>query len=309
MRQVVLLDTMYLMFRSHFSHKELATSDGEPTGALFGTLHSILAVRKQFPDWDIASCWDLEGKKRIWRKVRFAEYKKNRRKPSDPSIAGVIDQFAPLYTAFGILGIPVLRVDGLEADDVISVVVSNCSNTKFLVYSRDKDFYQLLDNEERIRILKSDSKRGLTPYSVRHFRRDFDIHPKHWARALALGADSSDNYKPIKGIGIKRALALVRMKANPALPYEEQPSKVKRSIGSTKAWDRVMVAYELSRIPRSVRSSKYDSEQSEELKRIVQEVRSLRKKEDIGKALSRFIRFCGRYEMGYLLTQRRKFFR
>src|SRR5690606_31633229 len=139
MKTLYVIDFMNIAFRNYhaFYRQNLTNSHGESTGALYGTAQFLLnLIQLKQPDY-IAVALESDDS---FRKDMYPDYKKNREgKPSDFE-----SQLEPLKMMFGILGIPMIRIKGLEADDVIGSVVTKFKHqVECHIVSGDKDFMQL----------------------------------------------------------------------------------------------------------------------------------------------------------------------
>ncbi len=113
---LVLVDGSSYLYRAFHALPPLTTSTGKPTGAVKGVLNMLQSLRKQYPDSPFAVVFDAKG--RTFRDELFAEYKANR--PSMPDDLRV--QVEPLHATVRALGLPLLCVEGVEADDVIGTL-------------------------------------------------------------------------------------------------------------------------------------------------------------------------------------------
>ncbi len=146
-------------------------------------------------------------------------------------------------------------VMGLEADDVIGILAkSTWHDSEKLIFSTDRDFYQLLEYG-KVRVLTPKKDKGAFNFVSRtDVERDYGISVDRWAEYLALGGDKSDSIKPLRGMGPKTALKLVQMGINPGLSYNEQPElfrNASKSQAYEAAWDMVQKCYSAARIPTS----------------------------------------------------------
>ncbi len=138
---LVLVDGSSYLYRAFHALPPLTTSTGKPTGAVKGVLNMLLSLRKQYPDSPFAVVFDAKGP--TFRDELFAEYKANR--PSMPDDLRV--QVEPLHASVRALGLPLLCVEGVEADDVIGTLArsSAAADRPVVISTGDKDMAQLVD--------------------------------------------------------------------------------------------------------------------------------------------------------------------
>ncbi|BDA43054.1 DNA polymerase I [Coccomyxa sp. Obi] len=215
-RRLVLVDAHALLYRSHFgfSGQRLANANGEDTSISYGFLNTVLRLLEiQEPPTHFAVVMDHHGK--TFRHELYSDYKAQR-----PPMPDAMKLAIPkIQVLLEILGIPVIRVAGVEADDVIGTVARRASDDGFLVAiaSPDKDFFQMLrPGLQLLRPPKKDARdgpgvvAGFVAYNSDAFREEFGIEPWQWTHVLGLMGDSSDNVPGVKGIGPKGALALIQ---------------------------------------------------------------------------------------------------
>ncbi|MGH8228027.1 MAG: 5'-3' exonuclease, partial [Steroidobacteraceae bacterium] len=138
---LILVDGSSYLFRAFHALPPLSNSRGEPTGALHGVVNMLLKFLKEQPGERIAVVFDAPG--RTFRDDLFAQYKAHRPGMPDDLRA----QIAPLLTILGALGLPVLRIAGVEADDVIGTLACRAARAghSVLISTSDKDMAQLVD--------------------------------------------------------------------------------------------------------------------------------------------------------------------
>ncbi|KAK9915428.1 hypothetical protein WJX75_009044 [Coccomyxa subellipsoidea] len=215
-RRLILVDAHALLYRSHFgfSGQRLATVSGEDTSISYGFLSTVLRLLEiQEPPTHFAVVMDHHGK--TFRHEMYSDYKAQR-----PPMPDAMKLAIPkIQVLLEILSIPVLRVAGVEADDVIGTVAKRAIEDGFLVAiaSPDKDFFQMLrPGLQLLRPPKKDARdgpgivAGFVAYNSDAFREDYGIEPWQWPHVLGLMGDASDNVPGVKGIGSKGALALIQ---------------------------------------------------------------------------------------------------
>ena len=210
---LILVDGLSFVFRAYYgwsargAGEGLTNAAGEDTSVLYSYAHTICSLLELHPT-HLAVCMDAKGK--TFRHEMFVEYKANRPPTPEPLIA-MIPKVEQLVRD---MGVPVLRLSGVEADDIIGTVSRRASDAGFRVSicSPDKDFYQLLG--PRTSMLKpSKSNKGdpFKLFTADDFREMHNnaIEPEQFVDYLALVGDSSDNIPGVEGVGPKTALALL----------------------------------------------------------------------------------------------------
>ena len=224
---LLLIDGNNLAFRVHYTHQHL-TSDGAPTGVIYGGLQSIHRLRKMFPKaTKIICCWDSRSS---LRKEIDPTYKADRKHTSDRQ--QIFDQIPMLKEALSMLGISNVEHDGFEADDIIAVL---CKNRKVTIVSTDTDLYQLLT--EDVVIFKPTME---TLYGLTEFIKEFDVQPNSWATILAI-AGGKNNVKGVPGVGVKTVIKF--------MSYEKIQEKLSNAIAVFVASGKAADNLKLTKLP------------------------------------------------------------
>ncbi|MEE9099547.1 MULTISPECIES: DNA polymerase I [Pseudomonas] len=197
---LVLVDGSSYLYRAFHALPPLTTSTGMPTGAVKGVLNMLKSLRKQYPDSPFAVVFDAKGP--TFRDALFAEYKANR--PSMPDELRV--QVEPLHASVRALGLPLLCVEGVEADDVIGTLArrSAAAGRAVVISTGDKDMAQLVDGH--ITLVNTMTGSVLDPDGV---KEKFGVGPELIIDYLALMGDKVDNIPGVPGVGEKTALGLL----------------------------------------------------------------------------------------------------
>jgi len=199
---MILLDGMMQIWRANAKLTELVTRDGRHTGMEFGFLKSLEALRRVFDD-DIIVCW--EGKHNFRYKI-FPEYKANRRKKQKESDDNCVTR-VPLdykrvneFKEFLSLIVDTAQDDELEADDVIATLAKRYSQTeKVIIYSGDKDLFQLLQRQPFPVVQVRAFAFRDTPWNVGRINKEFHgLQPTQLAEYFAFIGDDIDNIKGVK---------------------------------------------------------------------------------------------------------------
>ncbi len=193
---LVLVDGSSYVYRAFHALPPLSNSRGEPTGAVHGVLNMLLKFMKEFQPKRIAVVFDASGK--TFRDDLFAEYKAHR----EPMPNDLRSQIEPLLTIIEALGFPILRIEGVEADDVIGTLACRAASDgqSVLISTSDKDMAQLVDGS--ITLINTMSNSVLDRAGV---KAKFDVFPEQIIDYLALVGDSSDNIPGIEKVGPKTA--------------------------------------------------------------------------------------------------------
>ena len=193
---LVLIDGSSYLYRAFHALPPLTNSKGVPTGAVYGVLNMLLKFLREYSPARIAVVFDAPG--RTFRDELFAEYKANR----PPMPDDLRTQLAPLLAAVEGLGLPMLRIEGVEADDVIGTLACRAAaaGQQVLISTGDKDMAQLVDGH--ITLINTMSNSVLDRAGV---KTKFDVWPEQIIDYLALVGDSSDNIPGIDKVGPKTA--------------------------------------------------------------------------------------------------------
>jgi len=193
---LVLVDGSSYLYRAFHALPPFTNSRGEPTGAVFGVLNMLNKFLKDYDPERIAVVFDASGK--TFRDELFAEYKAHRPPMPDDLRA----QIQPLFEAVKGLGLPILREQGVEADDVIGTLACAAArqNLSVLISTGDKDMAQLVSPQ--ITLVNTMSNTVLDRAGV---KAKFDVFPEQIIDYLALVGDSSDNIPGIDKVGPKTA--------------------------------------------------------------------------------------------------------
>jgi DNA polymerase-1 len=195
-RKLILVDGSGYLYRAFHALPPLTTSKGEPTGAVLGVLNMLnKMIKEEAPD-RIAVVFDAPG--RTFRDDLFDQYKAHRAPMPDDLRA----QVQPLFDTVAAMGLPLLRVTGVEADDVIGTLAKQGADAGFkvLISTGDKDMAQLVG--PNIELLNTMSNTRLDRIGV---KAKFDVFPEQIIDYLALTGDASDNIPGITSVGPKTA--------------------------------------------------------------------------------------------------------
>jgi DNA polymerase-1 len=194
--KLVLVDGSGYLYRAFHALPPLTNSRGEPTGAVLGVLNMIQKLIKEEQPRYMAIVFDAPGK--TFRDQLFEEYKAQRAPMPDDLRA----QLQPLLDCVKHMGLPLLRVEGVEADDVIGTLACQAAarDMDVLISTGDKDMAQLVD--ERITLINTMTNSRLDRAGV---KSKFDVFPEQIVDYLALVGDTSDNIPGVAKVGPKTA--------------------------------------------------------------------------------------------------------
>ncbi|MGL4485910.1 MAG: DNA polymerase I [Yersinia sp. (in: enterobacteria)] len=198
---LILVDGSSYLYRAYHAFPPLTNSSGEPTGAMYGVLNMLRSLLLQYRPSHVAVVFDAKGK--TFRDELFAEYKSHRPPMPDDLRA----QIEPLHQMVKAMGLPLLVVSGVEADDVIGTLAQEAEKAghAVLISTGDKDMAQLVTSN--ITLINTMNNAILGPQEVCD---KYGVPPELIIDFLALMGDSSDNIPGVPGIGEKTALALVQ---------------------------------------------------------------------------------------------------
>src|SRR5262245_44965162 len=191
-----LVDGSSYLYRAFFALPPLSTSQGVPTGAVLGVLNMLNKLLKEEEPELIAVVLDAPG--RTFRDDLFDQYKAHRPPMPDDLRA----QIAPLVEAIPAMGLPMLRIEGVEADDVIGTLAERAAaaGLDVVISTGDKDMAQLVN--DRITLVNTMFDAKLDHAGV---KAKFDVLPEQIVDYLALVGDSSDNIPGVPKVGPKTA--------------------------------------------------------------------------------------------------------
>jgi DNA polymerase-1 len=195
-RPLVLVDGSSYLYRAFHALPALSTARGEPTGAVLGVVNMLYKLLDDYGPDAMAVVFDAPG--RTFRDDLYAEYKANR-PPMPDELRAQVD---PLLETIGAMGIPLLRVEGVEADDVIGTLAraASAAGLSTVISTGDKDLAQLVD--ERVTLVNTMDNTTLDRTGV---ESKFGVPPERIIDYLALVGDSSDNIPGVPGVGPKTA--------------------------------------------------------------------------------------------------------
>lgn len=197
----ILVDGSSYLYRAYHAFPPLTNSQGEPTGAMYGVLNMLRSLIIQYKPSHVAVVFDAKGK--TFRDELYEEYKSNR----PPMPDDLREQIAPLHEMVQAMGLPLLSISGVEADDVIGTLALKAAadGHDVLISTGDKDMAQLVT--PKITLINTMTNVILGPDEV---KEKYGVPPELIIDFLALMGDSSDNIPGVPGVGEKTALGLLQ---------------------------------------------------------------------------------------------------
>ncbi|WP_263064120.1 DNA polymerase I [Dickeya dadantii] len=198
---LILVDGSSYLYRAYHAFPPLTNGAGEPTGAMYGVLNMLRSLLQQYHPSHVAVVFDAKGK--TFRDDLFEHYKSHRPPMPDDLRA----QIEPLHRMVKAMGLPLLSISGVEADDVIGTLAQQAERAgqPVLISTGDKDMAQLVT--PNITLINTMNNTILGPDEV---CAKYGIPPSLIIDFLALMGDSSDNIPGVPGVGEKTAQALLQ---------------------------------------------------------------------------------------------------
>lgn len=203
-KKLIMIDGNSLVFRAFHALPPMKKGDGQVVNAAYGFFTMLLGlIDERQPDY-LAVSFDLKGP--TFRKEMFEEYKANRQKTPDE----LLEQFPLIKEALHTLNIPILEIQGYEADDVIGTVAKRADEAGIEAYivTGDRDSLQLITDKTRVLL----TRKGVSEIEVfdqEHLKEVYGLEPWQIIDLKGLMGDASDNIPGIKGVGEKTALKLL----------------------------------------------------------------------------------------------------
>jgi DNA polymerase-1 len=198
---LILVDGSSYLYRAFHALPPLTNSKGKPTGAVKGVINMMRRLQKDYPQSVTAVIFDAKGK--TFRDDLYSDYKANR--PPMPDDLRL--QIEPIHNIIKAMGMPLLSIEGVEADDVIGTlaVQATVQQQPVVISTGDKDIAQLVN--QHISLVNTMTNTTLDTEGV---KAKFGIPPELIIDYLALLGDKSDNIPGVPGVGEKTALALLQ---------------------------------------------------------------------------------------------------
>ncbi len=195
-KPLILVDGSSYLYRAFHAMPALTNSKGFPTGAAYGVINMLRRLLNDYQPDLIAVVFDAKGK--TFRNDLYPEYKANRL--SMPDELG--QQIKPIHDIIRALGIPIIMMEGVEADDVIGTLARHATEQEIptIISTGDKDLAQLVN--QHVTLINTMTNSSLTPTSV---KEKFGVTPSQMIDYLSLVGDTSDNIPGVPQVGPKTA--------------------------------------------------------------------------------------------------------
>ncbi|MDA9632222.1 DNA polymerase I [Alphaproteobacteria bacterium] len=197
---LILIDGSGYIFRAFYGLPSMTNENGVPVNAVFGFTKMLLKLIDDFKPVYVAVIFDVARK--TFRNDLYDLYKANRSDPPEE----LIPQFSIIRDATNAIGLPVVEMEGFEADDLIATYsnIAQKTNKKVIIISSDKDLMQLVDDNT----ILFDPMKQYWINDEQVFEK-FGVYPNRVIDVQSLAGDSSDNIPGVPGIGIKTAADLI----------------------------------------------------------------------------------------------------
>jgi len=198
---LILVDGSSYLYRAFHALPNLTTSEGRHTGAIYGVAAMIRKMRAEHDPAYMAVVFDAKGK--TFRHEMYPEYKATR-PPMPPELGEQIEELHRLVEA---MGLPLISVPGVEADDVIATLARRAKEKRLatLVSTGDKDLAQIVDEDVELIDTMSDTR-----FDKDAVEKKFGVEPERIVDYLALIGDKSDNIPGVAKVGPKTATKWIR---------------------------------------------------------------------------------------------------
>lgn len=193
---LVLVDGSSYLFRAYYALPDLTTKAGEPTGAIRGVISMLRKLAKDYPGSEVAVVFDAPGK--TFRDDLYSEYKANRSSMPEDLRA----QIQPIHELIRAMGLPLICVEGVEADDVIGTYATMATTQQrdTVISTGDKDMAQLVT--DHVSLVNTMTETHMDRQGVVD---KFGVVPEQIVDYLALMGDSVDNIPGVPKVGPKTA--------------------------------------------------------------------------------------------------------
>ncbi len=243
---LILVDGSSYLFRAyHVPYLQaLSTADGQPTGAITGVLNMLRSLKKDYPNGNVVVIFDAKGK--TFRNDMYPEYKANR----PPMPDDLRSQIAPIHNIVAAMGLPLLVIAGVEADDVIGTLADQATKAgiETVISTGDKDMAQLVN--QHVRLINTMTDIEMNEAGV---IEKFGVRPDQIIDYLALMGDKVDNIPGVNKCGPKTAVKWLLEHEN-LTNVMANADQVKGKIGENlrAAIDFLPLSYELATIKLDV---------------------------------------------------------
>lgn len=196
-KPLILVDGSSYLYRAYHALPALMNSKGFPTGAVYGMVNMLKRLLSEYQPEHMAVVFDTKGK--TFRDELYADYKATRKETPNE----LIQQIEPIHQIIRAMGIPLIAVEGVEADDVIGTLATHATQKKIdtIISTGDKDLAQLVNNH--ITLINTMTNTSMNPAGV---KEKFGVPPERIIDYLTLIGDTSDNVPGVPKVGPKTAV-------------------------------------------------------------------------------------------------------
>ncbi|MFH1837766.1 MAG: DNA polymerase I [Candidatus Omnitrophota bacterium] len=237
---IYLIDGNAFCYRAYYAIRDLATSKGEPTNAIYGFINIIRKLRKEHDPQRLVMVFDMPGP--TVRHKKYDEYKIHR-KPMPDDLAEQISKIKEVVEA---MNITICQLSGYEADDIIATLTEKAKENgmNVVIVTSDKDALQLVDKDVSVLSLSSF---GEKTYKKKEVEEKYGVTPDKITELMALTGDSSDNIPGVKGIGKVGAAKLINEYGSIDNIYANMENM---TAGSTK--DKLVAEEDMARLSKEL---------------------------------------------------------
>ena len=241
---IILVDGSSYLYRAYHALPPLTNSKNQPTGAIKGVISMIKKILIDHPESPLAVVFDAKGK--TFRHDMYSEYKANR----PPMPEDLVQQIEPIHQIISLMGIKLITIPGVEADDVIGTLAEQARQKKLntVISTGDKDMTQLVC--ENVSVVNTMSGELLDESGV---LKKFGVGPELITDYLALIGDKSDNVPGVEKVGPKTSVKWLK-KYNDIQGVKENSESIGGKVGENlrSSIEMLDLAHELVKIKTDV---------------------------------------------------------
>ncbi|MDX1749487.1 MAG: DNA polymerase I [Methylophaga sp.] len=241
---LILVDGSSYLYRAYHAMPPLTNSDGESTGTIYGVINMLRKLIRDYQPEHMAVVFDAKGK--TFRNDLYAEYKATR----PPMPDDLREQIAPIHEIVKAMGLPLLCIDNVEADDVIGTLAkqATAAGIETVISTGDKDMAQLVS--EHVTLVNTMNN---TKTDIAAVQEKFGLTPQQIVDYLALMGDKVDNIPGVDSVGPKTATKLLQQ-YDSLQGVIEHADEVKGKLGEKlrAAVDALPLSYQLATIKMDV---------------------------------------------------------
>jgi len=241
---LILVDGSSYLYRAYHAMPPLTNSDGESTGTIYGVINMLRKLIRDYHPEHMAVVFDAKGK--TFRNDLYAEYKATR----PPMPDDLREQIAPIHEIVKAMGLPLLCIDNVEADDVIGTLAkqATAAGIETVISTGDKDMAQLVSEHVTLVNTMNNSKTDIAAV-----KEKFGLTPQQIVDYLALMGDKVDNIPGVDSVGPKTATKLLQQYGS-LQGVIEHADEVKGKLGEKlrAAVDALPLSYQLATIKMDV---------------------------------------------------------